>query len=103
MRKIADLVHREVLEETGVRVRIVRPFALYSSPEQFTIRYPDGNEVHSFVLGVECRKIRGQERSQDDDSIGARWFDLNALPTNLMPMQYELIEDAIVNQAFLLK
>jgi hypothetical protein len=41
--------------------------------------------------------------SQDDDSIGARWFDLNELPANLMPMQYELIEDAIANQAFLLK
>lgn len=98
-----SVVRREVFEETGINVEIVRAFGLYSSPERFVFHYPDGNEVHSYVLGVECRKTGGIESAQSDDSLDVRWFDLSNLPDNLMPMQYEVIQDALKNGGFELK
>ena len=100
---IAELTKREVREETGIEVEIIRAFGIYSSPKKFTFHYPDGNEIHSYVIGVECRKIGGFEGSQADDSLDVRWFATDRLPGNLMPMQTEVISDALNNCEFVLK
>lgn len=100
---IATVLAREVREETGIAVSMVRAFALYSSPERFTFRYPDGNEVHSYVVGIECVKESGVERPESDDSLEVKWFPVNNLPANIMEMQLEVILDALDSREFLLK
>jgi ADP-ribose pyrophosphatase YjhB (NUDIX family) len=98
-----QLIGREVVEETGITVEFVRAFGIYSQPEQFTFRYPDGNIVHSFVLGVECKKSGGVERSNSADSSEVRWFPVASLPPNIMEMQKQVISDALCRQEFALR
>lgn len=100
---VTTLTHREVLEETGITIQIIRAFGIYSSPLNFLFRYPDGNEAHSYVLGVECKKTGGTEAPLSDDSVEVRWFDISALPENLMPMQHDVIRDALAAADFVIR
>lgn len=92
---LEELVKREAFEEVGLEIAIDRVFGIYSSPTDFIFKYRDGNEVHSYVVGVECRKISGFEQSNSDDSLEVRWFKVNNLPDNLMKNQYQVINDCL--------
>jgi ADP-ribose pyrophosphatase YjhB (NUDIX family) len=100
---IKSLVLREVLEETGHSVEIVRAFAIYSDPAQFLFRYADGNNVHSFVLGVECRSNGISSDTLSEDSEKWEWFQIDAIPNEMMAMQLQVIEDALTLKEFAIK
>jgi 8-oxo-dGTP pyrophosphatase MutT (NUDIX family) len=54
----AEACVREVLEETGMQVRIVRLVGVYSSPH-WLIEYPDGNRVQIISLCFEAAPTGG--------------------------------------------
>ncbi|HET9480741.1 MAG TPA: NUDIX hydrolase [Candidatus Polarisedimenticolia bacterium] len=66
---------REALEETGLRVRILRQFHVYSEPD----RDPRGHTVTVVFLGeaAEGEPVGG------DDAAEARFFDADALPAHV--------------------
>ncbi len=84
---------REVYEETGLQVQVVRLIGVYSSPD-FLVEYPDGNRVQGVALNFEARVMKGRPR------ISAETTDLNYfLPEEMqklvvMPNQKQRIEDA---------
>ena len=55
----AEACEREVLEETGLRVRVKRLVGVYSHPDQLVI-YPDGNKAHIVALHFEAKVIGGE-------------------------------------------
>ncbi len=78
----AEACEREVLEETGLTVRVKRLVGVYSDPDQLVI-YPDGNKVHIVVLNFEAQVIEG-ELSLSDETTGFGYFSLDEMET--MPM-----------------
>ncbi len=67
---IVQAVVREIEEETGCSVEIVRITGVYSDPEQTTISYPNGDVVHYVSVCFECRFVGGHVSL--DRGIGGR-------------------------------
>jgi ADP-ribose pyrophosphatase YjhB (NUDIX family) len=55
----AQAVIREVREETGYHVEIVRIIGVYSDPIHTTIRYPNGDVVSYVAIAFECKVSDG--------------------------------------------
>ncbi len=78
----AEACEREVLEETGLTVRVKRLVGVYSDPDQLVI-YPDGNKIHIVVLNFEAQISQG-ELSLSDETTDFGYFSLAEMET--MPM-----------------
>lgn len=82
-----DAPVREVREEVGLSVAIVRLTGLYLKPAS--------DEV---VFNFECRATGGLPTTSDEaDAVG--YFAANALPANTAPKQIERIQDALSGSA----
>lgn len=89
---------REVFEETGLHVRVLRVVGLYSDPYQFMIaRYPDGNTTQMFNVCFEC-EITGGELTLSDESLEIGFFDVTALPEPLLFTHKPRIADALARR-----
>lgn len=75
---------REALEETGLAVRLVRQFHVYSEPS----RDPRGHTVTVVLHGVAEGEPRGA-----DDALEARLFDVSRLPEPMAFDHARIIED----------
>ena len=56
---VAEACEREVLEETGLTVRVTRLVGVYSHPDQLVV-YPDGHKAHIVALHFEAEIIGGE-------------------------------------------
>ena len=87
-------VVREVWEETGYQVVVVRLIGVYSHPEQTTITYPDGEVVNYVSLSFEC-SVTGGAPQLSDETSAVDWFDPAVLPTPFHPTHFERVADAV--------
>ena len=55
---VTEACAREVLEETGVRVRVGQLVAVYNSPH-ILLEYPDGNRLQLVVLHFAAQPVGG--------------------------------------------
>src|SRR5690349_5001110 len=94
---VAQTVVREVREETGYEVEVVRLIGIYSDPAHSVINYPDGNRVQSIVCLFECRVIGGVP-ALSDETIALDWFPLDALPRLFVPNHIIRIQDILAQQ-----
>jgi 8-oxo-dGTP diphosphatase len=76
---------REMKEETGVDVEIIRLTGIYSDPK----RDPRGIIVAAFLV----RRIGGEVKA-GDDADEAKWFELHSLP-KLCTDHGKIVADAI--------
>jgi ADP-ribose pyrophosphatase YjhB (NUDIX family) len=84
---LAEAGSREVLEETGLHVRIDRFVGMYSRP-----RWTDG-AYH--VALFTATAVGGALRPQPDEVLEIGYFDPEALPPDLLVGQRRRIRDAI--------
>jgi len=84
-------VIREVEEETGLQVRVVRPIAEYLPVNRLT------QKTYFF----ECTPVGGKTQA-NAEAKEVRFFPLNALPTRLAPPFRHWIQDALSGTPFLL-
>jgi 8-oxo-dGTP diphosphatase len=85
---VEDAVARELLEETGLKTRIVRMLGIYSKPG----RDPRGH-VASVVFVLETEKgsaIAG------DDASAIEWFPLSNLPEKMAFDHAEIVQAFLV-------
>ena len=92
---VEHAVTREVMEETGLEVVVIRLVGIYSDPKHHTIQaYPDGSLFHSVTMAFECER-RGGELRISEESTDLRYFDVDALPDNILRSNIVRIRDAI--------
>jgi ADP-ribose pyrophosphatase YjhB (NUDIX family) len=96
---LEQAVKREVAEETGLDVTVGRLIGVYSDPRYHTIMsYSDGDLVHFVTVVFECRR-RGGELRMSEESTDLGYFDVEALPDNVMLAHSVRIRDALEHRA----
>ena len=89
---ILDTCKREVLEETGLQVESATLIAIYSDPRySFVTSYGDPYQMLRFVFRVDSWS--GTLQSITDETLDARFFELDALPSDLPDLYTETIQD----------
>ncbi|MGL5002349.1 MAG: NUDIX domain-containing protein [Casimicrobium sp.] len=87
-------VKREVFEETGLEVEVLRLIGVYSDPSITVMTYPDGRCLQYVSSLFECRVIQGALRV-DHESLELGWFDPLALPEPFSPNHVTRLRDAL--------
>jgi ADP-ribose pyrophosphatase YjhB (NUDIX family) len=92
-----ECVVREVQEETGYEVKVLRVIGVYSDPKHTTITYPDGNTVAYVSILFEC-VVTGGAPALSDESTAVDWFSPDALPRPFHSGHLPRIHDALARQ-----
>ncbi len=71
----AEACAREVWEETGLHIQVVRLAGIYSDPNQLMI-YPDGNKVQHVTLNFEA-EVTGGELGLSDETTDFGYFSVD--------------------------
>jgi 8-oxo-dGTP pyrophosphatase MutT (NUDIX family) len=94
---VAQACVREVREETGLEVEIMRLIGVYSSPEITTMSYPDGRVIQYVTSLFECR-VTGGKLEIDAESLVLDWFDPLELPEPFSPNHVPRLQDALAGK-----
>ena len=92
----AETCVREVLEETGLEVRVTKLVGIYTTPD-LLIEFPDGNKIQPVAFSFEA-EITGGELSLSNETIAFGWYtvaEIEAMDT--MEHHITRIHDALKN------
>jgi len=92
---VADAAVREVLEETGLDIKIKRLIGIYSEPESQVFCYPDGRNVHFITTCFEGEVIGGIVKCNSPETLDVRYFSPSDFPQNILPMHPRWLADAL--------
>ena len=92
-----ECVVREVQEETGYEVKVLRVIGVYSDPKHTTITYPDGNTVAYVSILFECTAVGGAP-ALSDESTAVDWFPPDRLPQPVHAGHIPRVQDALARQ-----
>lgn len=88
---------REILEETGIRVRIKRLVGIYSDPRYNVIgAYSDGL-IHFVLVIFECEYLSG-EIEVSEESTEVAYFPARSLPAKTLLCDVQAIADYLENR-----
>jgi len=89
---IFDTCKREVWEESGLTVESATLIAVYSDPRHsFVTSYGDPYQMMSFVFRVDAWS--GELQTETDETLNARFFPLDALPSDMPQVYHETLDD----------
>jgi ADP-ribose pyrophosphatase YjhB (NUDIX family) len=92
----AEACEREVLEETGLIVRVKRLVGVYSHPDQLVV-YPDGKKAHIVALHFEA-EVLGGELGLSDETTDFGYFTLDQIQgMELLGRHKERVHDTLEN------
>ena len=90
---VSEGCQREVWEETGLRVRVVRLTGVYSNPDELLV-YPDA-KAHIFSLNFEV-DVTGGEAGLSSETTSLEWVPVEqAVNMPLFHSHAERIRDAL--------
>jgi len=93
-----EACEREILEETGLRIRVGRLIGVYSNRDML-VEYPDGSRVQIVALNFEAEAIGG-ELGLSNETTGFGYFTLAEIEKmDLIGHHKARIEDALAGRA----
>ena len=93
----AEACEREVLEETGLSVRVKRFVGVYSHPDQLTV-YSETDKFQIVALHFEA-EVMGGELGLSDETSDFGYFTMEEIEgLDMLGRHKERIEDTLVNQ-----
>lgn len=88
---LRDCAIREVLEETGLAVHEVTPFALYSGEQLATSAW--GQPYQHVTLACRADTWSGELLRETDETIDAAFYPVDALPDTAGPNTRRTLDD----------
>ncbi|WP_284057897.1 HAD-IIA family hydrolase [Thermalbibacter longus] len=95
---VAEAVARELREEVGLEVRVLRLVGVYSEPASQVFVYPSGEAVQFVTCCLLCEISGGALRADDAEILDAAFFPPDALPDDLLSMHPRWLADALAGQ-----
>ncbi|MFZ7104311.1 MAG: NUDIX domain-containing protein [Peptococcaceae bacterium] len=92
---ITEAAVREVFEETGLRIRILRLIGVYSDPKSQIFRYPDGRITHFVTCCLQGAVTGGQLSCLSPESLAVKFFPIHQLPAEMLTMHPQWLSDAL--------
>ncbi len=93
---LSETCRREVREETGLQVRVIRLIGVYSSPDRLII-YPDGNKFQLVGVSFES-EIEAGELITSEETMDFGYFTLaETEELEIMEHHRERIRDAFAD------
>lgn len=89
--KIMDAAKRELFEETGIVVRELSLFGIYSGEPQVTI-YPNGDITYYVVIVFYTKLLKQPTLFKDEESHGLAFYPKDQLPKPLKPTDVAWID-----------
>ncbi|WP_324254125.1 NUDIX hydrolase [Paenibacillus sp. 1001270B_150601_E10] len=93
---VEETAKREVFEETGLKLNSVELFSVYSG-SGYEVAYSNGDEVALVQIMFSCNDFYGTI-TESEESIETRFFDIELVPTDILPTHKEIIEDLKVKE-----
>ena len=94
---VSEACEREVLEETGLVVRVKKLFGVYSDPHRI-VEYADGNQFQIVALNFEAEVVGG-ELIVSEETTAAHFFDREQMKTlDIMEPHRVRLEDVFANR-----
>ena len=84
---------REVLEETGLQVRVLRLIGIYSDPN-FLIEYDDGNRFQVVAMSFEAEVTGGIPGLSDETTDIGYFSEQEIKDLQIHPFQLQCVKDA---------
>ncbi len=95
---VAEACEREVLEETGLNVRVMRLVGVYSHPDQLTV-YSETDKFQIVALHFEAEAIGG-ELGLSDETSDFCYFTMEEIEgLEMLDRHKERILDTLVKQS----
>lgn len=89
---VEETAKREVYEETGLIIKEMKLFNVYSGESQYHI-YPDGNEFYFVNVVYVSRAYKGDMLIDGEETKELKYFDIYELPQSLSKTNVPVIED----------
>ncbi len=91
---VSEACVREVVEETGLNVRVTRLVGVYTSPN-LIVEYADGNRLQPVAFSFEV-EVLGGELGLSEETTEFGYFSLGEMESiDLMEHHKERVKDAI--------
>lgn len=95
---VTEAAIREVREETGLNIRILRLIGIYSNPQSQVFKYPNGITTHFITTYFEGEVIGGDINLNSNETLELCYFGINDLPDDILPMHPQWLQDALCQQ-----
>lgn len=92
---VKDAAVREILEETGLKVKILRLIGVYSEPSSQVFHYPDGRITHFVTCCFQAEVIGGKLTVCPPETLDLRYFSCDDLPKDMLKMHPLWLADAL--------
>jgi ADP-ribose pyrophosphatase YjhB (NUDIX family) len=95
---IEEAAIREMKEEANVSIQIQKLIGVYSEPQSQLFHYPNGKSVHFITSCFLAKIVEGEVTTHSEESLDMKFFPINELPDNLLPMHPMWLKDALADK-----
>lgn len=87
---IEETAKREILEETGLIVKVEHLIGVYS---KYIGEYPNGDKAQSIIHCFQCKPIGGELKADGFETLDLRFFTTNQIPPLFTKSHEDALED----------
>ncbi|WP_367281439.1 NUDIX hydrolase [Planococcus shixiaomingii] len=91
---IQESAKREVYEETGLQMKQLKLFGIYSGPN-YDKTFANGDQVSMVQIIFTCRQYEGHLVERNEESLQNKFYRINELPQNLFGDHKDFFEDLL--------
>lgn len=96
---ISNAAVREVFEETGLHIKILRLIGVYSDPKSQVFKYPDGRITHFVTCCFQGEVTGGKNSCDSPETLEVKFFPIDTLPSDIIKIHPNWLNDALSNNA----